>query len=76
MVSMSATYAASRPVKSDNPAAVASAVRAATQELCDILQSHGIDTTFEDIALLGHTESWDGEGQRWVHVAWDGEEAG
>lgn len=56
---MDATYAASRPVKSDTPEAVASAVRAATQELRDILQSHGIDTSYEDIALLGHTESWE-----------------
>jgi hypothetical protein len=76
MLCMGETYAASRRVKSDNPEVVASAIRAATQELRDILQSHGIDATFDDIALLGHTESWDGEGQRWVHVAWDGEEAG
>lgn len=76
MVSMSATYAASRRVTSDSPEVVATAVREATQELRDTLQRHGIDATFEDIALLGHSESWDGEGQRWVHVSWDGEEAG
>ncbi|XAS67697.1 hypothetical protein V3C33_20170 [Micrococcaceae bacterium Sec5.7] len=73
---MSAIFAASRRVTSDGPEVVALAVREATQELRDTLQSHGIDATFEDLALLGHSESWDGEGQRWVHVSWDGEEAG
>jgi hypothetical protein len=76
MVPMSATYEASRPVTSDSPEEVASAVRAATQELRDTLESNGINATFEDLALLGHSESWDGDGQRWVHVSWDGEESG
>jgi len=76
MVPMSGTYEASRPVTSDSPEEVASAVRAATQELRDTLESNGINATFEDLALLGHSESWDGDGQRWVHVSWDGEEAG
>jgi hypothetical protein len=76
MVSMSATYEASQPVTSDSPEEVASAVRTATQELRDTLQHHGITATFEDLALLGHSESWDGDGQRWVHVSWDGDETG
>jgi hypothetical protein len=76
MVSMSAAYEASRRVASDSTEEVASAVRAATQELRDTLQSHGITATFEDLALLGHSESWDDDGQRWVHVSWDGEEVG
>lgn len=76
MASMSATYEASRRVTSNSPEVVASAVREATQELRDTLQRHGIGATFEDLSRLGHTESWDGEGQRWVHVSWDGEEAG
>ena len=51
-------------------------VRVATEELHGILKNHGIDATFADIALLGHTESWDGEGQRWIHVYWPGDKAG
>ena len=73
---MSKTYSASRPVSSDNPEEVAAAVRAATEELRDILQRHGIEASFEDIALLGHSESWDDEGQRWVNVDWEGDQAG
>ncbi|QCB95987.1 hypothetical protein E5206_02755 [Arthrobacter sp. PAMC25564] len=73
---MTPTYAASRLVTSDDHEVVTSAVREATQELRDTLQHHGIHSTFEDIALLGHSESWDGEGQRWVHVSWDGVAAG
>lgn len=73
---MSATYDASRPVTSDTPEAVATAVREATEELRDILKRHGIDTSFDDLALLGHSESWDDEGQRRVHVSWDGEGTG
>ncbi|MCU1548198.1 MAG: hypothetical protein JWO29_1149 [Arthrobacter sp.] len=76
MGSMSETYETSRRVTSDSPEEVASAVRAATQELRDTLQSHGVDATFEDLALLGHSESWDGDGQRWVHVSWESEEVG
>ncbi|QCB97813.1 hypothetical protein E5206_13555 [Arthrobacter sp. PAMC25564] len=73
---MSATYEASRRVTSNTPEVVASAVREAIQELRDTLQRHGIAAAFDDLARLGHTESWDGEGQRWVHVSWEGEEAG
>jgi hypothetical protein len=73
---MSKTYSASRPVASDNPEEVAAAVRAAIEELRGTLRGHGIDVSFDDIALLGHTESWDDEGQRWVNVDWEGEQAG
>lgn len=73
---MSANYSASRPVASDNPAEIEAAVRAATEELRETLRGHGIDVSFDDIALLGHTESWDDEGQRWVNVDWEGVEAG
>jgi len=73
---MSRTYSASRPVASDNPEEVAAAVRAAIEELRETLRGHGIDVSFDDIALLGHTESWDDEGQRWVNVDWEGEQAG
>ena len=73
---MSKSYSASRPVSSDNPEVVAAAVRAATEELRDILQRQGIEVSFDDIALLGHSESWDDEGTRWVEVDWDGVEAG
>ena len=73
---MSKTYSASRPVASDNPEVVAAAVRAATEELRDTLQRNGIEASFEDIALLGHSESWDDEGQRWIKVDWEGEQAG
>ena len=66
---MNKSYSAARPVSSDNPEVIAAAVRAATEELRDTLQRH-------DIALLGHSESWDDEGQRWVQVEWDGVEAG
>ena len=76
MVPMSTPHEASRRVESDNPEAVVTAVREATQELRDNLERDGIDVTFQDLALLGHSESWDGEGQRWVHVAWEGAEAG
>ncbi|MET3923599.1 hypothetical protein [Arthrobacter sp. UYEF20] len=71
---MSSSYEASRPVSSDTPDDIAAAVRAATKELSETLQSHGIDVAFEDIARLGHSESWDDEGQRWVQVVWVGEE--
>lgn len=73
---MSKTYEASRPVESDNPEAVASAVREATRALSEDLQQDGIEVSFQDLALLGHSESWDDEGQRWVHVAWDSTDAG
>ncbi|MGY3379433.1 hypothetical protein ACVWYS_001390 [Arthrobacter sp. TE12231] len=73
---MSQTYSASRPVASDNPEEVAAAVRAATEELRETLRGLGIEASFDDIALLGHTESWDDEGQRWVNVDWEGEPAG
>ena len=73
---MTKPYEASRPIESDNPEAVTSAVREATNELRDTLQRDGIVVSFQDLALLGHSESWDDEGQRWVHVAWDGAEAG
>ena len=73
---MSRTYSASRPVASNNPEEVAAAVRAATEELRETLRGHGIEVSFDDIALLGHTESWDDEGQRWVNVDWEGEQAG
>ncbi|MFF2246881.1 hypothetical protein ACFVTM_22245 [Arthrobacter sp. NPDC058130] len=73
---MSKTYSASRPVSADTPEDVAAAVRAATEELRDTLRRQGIESSFEDIALLGHSESFDNEGQRWVHVEWDGPEAG
>ena len=76
MASMTATYEASRPVTSDTPEAVTAAVREATEELRETLQRHGIDASFDDLALLGHSESWDGEGQRWVQVSWDGESQG
>lgn len=70
---MTATYSASARVASDKPEEVAAAVRAATEELRETLRRHQIEASFEDIALLGHSESWDGEGQRWVHVDWDAE---
>jgi hypothetical protein len=73
---MNKSYSASRPVSSDNPEVIAAAVRAATEELRDILRRQGIEASFEDIALLGHSESWDDEGTRWVEVEWDGVEAG
>ncbi len=73
---MSKTYSASRPIASDNPEVVAAAVRAATEELRDTLQRNGIEASFEDIALLGHSESWDDEGQRWITVDWEGEQTG
>ena len=76
MVPMSKPYEASRRVESSTPEAVATAVREATHELRDELQRDGIEVSFQDLALLGHSESWDGEGQRWVHVAWEGAEAG
>jgi hypothetical protein len=70
MANMGATYSASSRITADSPEAIASAIRAATEELRDILKTHGVDASFADIALLGHTESWDGEGQRWIHVYW------
>ncbi|WP_427018104.1 hypothetical protein ACQCSX_05760 [Pseudarthrobacter sp. P1] len=73
---MGATYSASGRITADSPEAIASAVRAATEELHGILQNHGIDASFDDIALLGHSESWDGEGQRWIHVYWPVDKAG
>ncbi|MDQ0756580.1 hypothetical protein [Arthrobacter sp. B3I4] len=73
---MSKPYDAARRVESDNPDAVQIAVREATQELRQNLERDGIDVSFQDLALLGHSESWDGEGQRWVHVTWEGAEAG
>ncbi|WP_427131061.1 hypothetical protein [Pseudarthrobacter sp. S9] len=73
---MSATYSASRRVASDSPEEVTAAVRAAIEELRETLQRHSIEATFDDIALLGHSESWDGEGQRWVQVDWDSEKTG
>jgi hypothetical protein len=76
MVSMTKPYESSRRVESDSPDAVVTAVREATRELRDGLQRDGIEVSFQDLALLGHSESWDGEGQRWVHVAWDGADAG
>lgn len=76
MEPMSKPFEASRPVESDNADAVTSAVRDATHELRDKLQRNGIEVSFQDLALLGHSESWDDEGKRWVHVAWDGAEAG
>lgn len=76
MASMTAPYEASRPVTSDVPEVIAAAVREATEELRDTLHRHGIDASFDDVALLGHSESWDGEGQRWIHVSWDGEGKG
>lgn len=76
MASMTAIYDASRPITSDAPEAVAAAVREATGELRETLQRHGIDASFDELALLGHSESWDADGQRWVHVSWDGEGTG
>lgn len=70
MASMTELYTASRPVPSHTPEAETSAIREATTELLDILSQHGINVSFEAIATLGHTESWDSEGQRWVHVIW------
>lgn len=67
---MTSTYDASRPVESDTPEAVTAAVRDATTELTETLRREGIEAGFEDIARLGHTESWDDEGQRWVQVSW------
>ena len=71
---MTSTYDASRPVESDTPESVTAAVRDATSELSETLQREGIEVAFEDIARLGHTESWDDEGQRWVQVTWTDEE--
>ncbi|MDQ0850438.1 hypothetical protein QFZ65_002376 [Arthrobacter sp. B3I9] len=76
MGSMSSTYDASRPVESDAPEAVNAAVREATRELSETLRRNGHEVAFEDIARLGHTESWDDEGQRWVQVTWTDEEPG
>jgi hypothetical protein len=73
---MTETYDASRPVESDAPEAVNAAVRDATSELSETLRRHGIEVAFEDIARLGHSESWDDEGQRWVQVTWRDEEPG
>ncbi|WP_146070360.1 hypothetical protein [Arthrobacter sp. GMC3] len=67
---MTGLYSASRPVTSDTPDVVSAAIREATTELHEILGSNGIEVSFEAIALLGHTESWDSDGQRWVHVTW------
>jgi predicted glycosyl hydrolase (DUF1957 family) len=75
MASMSEQYMASRPVNSDAADAVTSAIREATKELHESLGTHGIDVAFEDIALLGHTESWDSDGQRWVQVIWRTDDA-
>lgn len=63
-------YMTSRLVPSDNPMALAEAVRGATQDMRALLDSLSINVDYLQIALLGHTESWDGEGQRWVHVCW------
>jgi hypothetical protein len=71
---MTSTYDASRPVESDTPEAVNAAVRDATSELSETLKREGIEVAFEDIARLGHTESWDDEGQRWVQVTWTDQE--
>lgn len=68
--SASKKYMTSRPVASNDPGTVAEAVRAATRDMKALLHSHAIDVEYMDIALLGHSESWDGEGQRWVHVIW------
>jgi hypothetical protein len=65
-------YMASGKVPSGDAQAVKTAVRAAIRELQEMLHAHGIEASFADIALLGHSESWDHEGQRWVHVRWDG----
>lgn len=73
---MTSTYSASARVASDSPEEVAKAVRAATEELRETLDRHSITVSFDDIALLGHSESWDAEGQRWVQVEWDAEGSG
>ena len=73
---MRATYSASRPVGSDSRDVIDAAVRAATEELRETLHRHEIDVSFDDLARLGHSESWDDEGQRWVNVDWEGAEAG
>ena len=73
---MTSTYDASRPVESDTPEAVNAAVRDATSELSETLRREGVEVAFEDIARLGHTESWDDEGQRWVQVTWTDQEPG
>jgi len=65
-------YIVSGRVPSGDSRAVKTAVRAATRELQETLRANGIEASFADIALLGHSESWDHEGQRWVHVRWDG----
>jgi hypothetical protein len=73
---MTSTYDASRPVESDAPEAVNAAVREATSELTETLRRNGMEVAFEDIARLGHSESWDDEGQRWVQVTWTDEGSG
>lgn len=67
---MTDTFSARSPIHSDTPESVESAVRNATEQLQEILQSQGIEATFADIAQLGHSESWDDDGQRWAEVAW------
>jgi len=65
------TYIASGRILAGGPAAVENAVRRAVLDLQERLHAQGIDVSFADIALLGHSESWDHEGKRWVHVRWD-----
>lgn len=67
---MTEMFRARSPIDADSPENVESAVRNAIGELQEILQSHGMDASFTDIAKLGHSESWDDDGQRWVQVEW------
>ena len=70
MASTPKGYMTSRLVPSDTPMALAGAVRDATRDMRALLGSHSINVDYLEIALLGHAESWDGEGRRWVHVCW------
>jgi hypothetical protein len=68
MLSIGARFCGLPAGQIGQPEAVAAAVRDARQELRDSLQSDGIDLTLDDVALLGHAKSRDGEGQWWVHA--------
>lgn len=67
---MTEMFTARSAIESDSPESVESAVCNATGELQEILHSRGISASFDDIAHLGHSESWDDDGQRWVQVDW------
>lgn len=67
---MTEMFTSRSQIESDSPESVEAAVREATEQLLEILQEHGINASFADVARLGHSESWDDDGLRWAQVSW------